>query len=106
MPRKFYVYDIYLNLEGFNDDIYTATYDKEMYINVPDLYQSESDVEEYIAIYLKESVEPEVDTPDWCEVYCTDAEFSFELVDEEFVNDDPAVDLYVEQLQMERKGLL
>lgn len=101
---KYKCYDISLDVDGwFNSDIYTATWEKEMIISVPDDYNTESQVEEYLREYIIESNEIEVDTPDWVEVYATDADFLYECIENcKSFQDDPDVDLYVEQSQMER----
>ena len=97
---KYYVSDIDLDFDVRpNIDIYTATYQKEMVIDVPN---DIIDVEEYIAQCIIEDIEVEFDTPDEPYYEVSDANFYFEPVDVEIENDDPNVDLYVEQSQMER----
>lgn len=94
MPRIYRVYDIYLDVEGFNSDIYTPSYDKEMIVTVPDDYTTQSQIEDYITEYVIETIEVEVDTPDWVEVYVTDAQFFFELIEGEEPEDEEDPDLY------------
>ena len=80
-------------------DIYTATYPKEMIVDVPD---DIIDVEDYIAQTIIEDIEVEFDTPNEPYYEVSDANFYFEKLDDEIETDDPDVDLYVEQSQMER----
>lgn len=94
MPRKFRVYDIELDVEGYNSDIYTPSYDREMYVTVPDDYSTDAQIESWIADYLVQTIEIEVDTPDWIEVWATDANFSFELIEGEPYDNEEDADLY------------
>lgn len=99
MP-KYLVSDIDLDFDARpTSDIYTAFYDKEMIVDVPD---DIIDVEDYIAQVIREDIEVEFDTPNEPYYEVSDANFYFEKLDDEIENDDPAVDLYVEQSQMER----
>ena len=97
---KYYVSDIDLDFDVRpNSDIYTATYPKEMIVDVAD---DVFDVEEWIAQHIRENIEVEFDTPDEPYYEVGDANFYFEKLDDEIENDDPNVDLYVEQSQIER----
>ena len=79
---KYKCYDISLDVDGYNSDIYTATWEKEMIISVPDDTPTLTQVEEYLREYIIENNEVEVDTPDWCEVYATDADFLYECIED------------------------
>lgn len=97
---KYYVSDIDLDFNDRpNSDIYTATYPKEMVIDVPD---DVFDVEEYIAQCIREDIEVEFDTPDEPYYEVSDANFYFEPVDVEIENDDPTTDEWI-KLQKEEK---
>lgn len=97
---KYYVWDIELDFSSQpNSDIYTASYPKEMDIEVS---SDIVDVENYIKDYILDNIEVEFDTPDAPDFEIGYVDFAFEQVDVEIENDDPEVDLYVEQSQMER----
>ena len=97
---KYYVWDIELDFSSQpNSDIYTASYPKDMEIEMPDYIL---DAEDYIKDYILDNIEVEFDTPDAPDFEIGYVDFAFEQVDVEIENDDPAVDLYVEQSQMER----
>ena len=92
---KYKCYDITLDVDGYNSDIYTATWEKEMIISVPDDTPTLSQVEEYLREYIIENNEVDVDTPDWCEVYATDADFLYECIEDcKSFEDEEDPDLY------------
>lgn len=76
---RYFVYDISLDFAVQpNDDIYTAYYDRTMYVDVPDDITDEEEIEEYIREYVVESIEVEFDTPDEPYYEVSYADFDFE----------------------------
>lgn len=75
---RYFVSDIHLDFDSQpNSDIYTAYYDKTLYVDVPDDITDEDSIYEYIEQYIKENHEVEFDTPDWCEYEIGSADFDY-----------------------------
>jgi hypothetical protein len=86
--KKYYVYDIDLDFAVRpNDDIYTETYDTDMFVEVgDDVY----DVEGWIEQTIREELEVEFDTPDEPYYEISGATFVYELIEDKIVHDNPA----------------
>jgi hypothetical protein len=100
--KTYRIYDIELEFSVRpNDDIYKESYDKEMEIDVPNYVE---DIDAYLHQYIIENIEVEFDTPDEPYYETISAYFWYQPVtDDDTYDDDSAVDLYVEQSQMEKK---
>lgn len=65
-----------------NDDIYTASYDSEMYIGAPRIRLSGFDLEQYLKNCIMDTIEVEFDTPDAPDFEIGDVIFDYYEVEE------------------------
>ena len=65
-----------------NDDIYTASYDSEMWIDIPQVRLWGFDAEEYIKNYIMDNIEVSFDTPDAPDFEINDVIFNYYEVEE------------------------
>jgi len=80
---KYYVTFIEIDFDYQpNSDIYTATYDSEMYIDVPEVRLWGFDAEEYIKEYIMDNIEVSFDTPDAPDFEIGDVIFDYQEVED------------------------
>lgn len=83
--KQYYVYDISLDFDECpNTDIYTAIYDDNMIVNVPNGVEDE---EEWIAQYIIENIEVNFDTQDESYFELSDAIFLYKPLIDSLLDD-------------------